>query len=199
MDQNLKNRLVGIGVLLLVAAVILPLLLDGANRDALQADTRLPPPPEVPAADALLQAPAPELPMAEAELAREHVPAEPEPAPVIPPVAVAPTPTPAPAAAPAPARAPVAETPAADPRLTGLAEAWDVQLAALSSAEGAERLRAKVAAAGYKVRVIRAGSLLKVVVGPELRRADAEKLRDRLAADARIGKPADARLVRYIP
>lgn len=200
MDQVLKNRVVGAVVLLAVAAIVLPLVLDGANEDALLADTRLPPPPAVPDAAALLQPPPQDMPQAEAEIAREHLPVEPE-APVIPPVAVAPGPAPvapvvAPAAAPAPAAS--APTPAPDTRLASLAEAWDVQLAALSTIESAERLRAKVAAAGYKARVLRAGNLFKVVVGPELRREDAEQLRTRLAADARVGKP-NGMLVRYIP
>lgn len=203
MDQTLKNRLVGVGVLLVLAAIVLPLVFDGANQDALLADTRLPPPPAVPEAEALLTAPAPELPQAEAELAREHVPAEPEAPAPLPPVAVAPGTAPAPAVAAPPAAAPAAPAPAAttaaDPRLAGLAEAWDVQLAAVSAPEGAERLRGKLVAAGYKARVVKVGALYKVLAGPELRREDAEKLRAKLAADARVGKPADARLVRYIP
>lgn len=204
MDQTLKNRLVGVGVLLVLAAIVLPLVFDGANQDALRADTRLPPPPAVPEAEALLTAPAPELPMAEAELARDHVPAEPEAPAPLPPVAVAPgtAPAAAPAAPPATpvAAAPTpAAAPVADPRLAGLAEAWDLQLAAVSAPDGAERLRNKLVAAGYKARVAKVGAFYKVLVGPELRREDAEKLRAKLAADARVGKPADARLVRYIP
>lgn len=204
MDQTLKKRLVGIAVLLLLAAIVLPLVLDGANKDALMADTRLPPPPVVADADGLLAAPPGEWATAEGEIAREHLPAEPEP---IPPVAVAPTAadaapaeiTPPAAAVTAPAPVP-APAPAAvvEPRLAALAEAWDVQVAAVSAPEGAERLRAKLVAAGYKARVVRVKGMHKVVVGPELRRDAAEKLLDRLAADARVGKPKGM-LVRYVP
>lgn len=204
----MKKRLVGIAVLVLLAVIVLPLVLDGANEDALLADTRLPPPPAVPEAAALLEAPPAELAAAEGGIARDHVPAEPEPvvAPVVPPVAVAPAatapalPAPATAAATPAAAAPVeaAPAPAADPRLAALAEAWDVQVAAVSSPDGAERLRGQLAKAGYKARIVRAGGLHKVVVGPELRRAAAEKLRDRLAADARVSKPKGM-LVRYVP
>lgn len=210
----MKKRLVGIAVLLLLAVIVLPLVLDGANEDALLADTRLPPPPAVPEAAALLEAPPAELAAAEGGIARDHVPAEPEPvvAPVVPPVAVAPAAAApaavpavaAPAARPAAPSVPAAATAAepvpapADPRLAALAEAWDVQVAAVSSPDGAERLRGQLAKAGYKARIVRAGGLHKVVVGPELRRAAAEKLRDRLAADARVGKPKGM-LVRYVP
>lgn len=204
----MKKRLVGVAVLLLLAVIVLPLVLDGANEEALLADTRLPPPPAVPEADALLEAPPAELAAAEGGIARDHVPAEPEPeiAPVIPPVAVAPasaTPAATPAAPVATPVAPAATVaaepaPAADPRLAALAEAWDVQVAAVSSPDGAERLRGQLVKAGYKARVVRANGLNKVVVGPELRRSAAEKLRDRLAGDARVGKPKGM-LVRYVP
>ncbi|MFZ5723366.1 MAG: SPOR domain-containing protein [Pseudomonadota bacterium] len=198
MDPILKKRLTGTAVLVVLAALLLPLVLDGANEEALLADTRLPPPPAVPDAAALLEAPPEAVSAAETEIARDHVPVEPE-APVIPPVAVAPgTPPAETEPAPVPAPAVAAPAPVADPRLASLAEAWDVQLAAVSSPDGADRLRASVATAGYKARIVRAGPLYKVVVGPELRREDAEKLRAKLAADARIGKPAGM-LVRYIP
>lgn len=200
MDQALKNRLVGVGVLMAIAVVVLPLLFDGANQQALLADTRMPPAPEMPEPAALLAEPPAQLPEAEEEITRDHMPAEPEPAPVAAPVAVAPsvpvaaTPV-VPAAAPA---APVAPAPAADARLAAMAEAWDVQVAAVSAADGAERLRGKLQQAGYKARVVQRDGRYKVVVGPVLRREDAEALRARLAGDAQVGKPAGLP-VRYVP
>lgn len=199
MDQTLKKRLTGIAVLLLLAMLLLPLIFDGANQKGLLEDTRLPPPPEVPAAEVLLASPPAELAEVEGAIAREHQPAEPEAPAVIPPVAVAAVPAAVPA--PVPAAAP-ASTPTAgvttDPRLASLAEAWDVQVAALGSAEGTAALVKKLQSAGYKVRVTKAGNLHKVLVGPELRRAAAEKLQAALAADARVGK-LQGRLVRYVP
>lgn len=204
MNQALKTRLVGVVVLVALAAILLPLLFDGANQQALLADTRMPPPPQVPDAASLLAEPASRVPEAEGDIAREHVAVEPE-AEVIAPVAVAPPPTPAStAAAPVAAPAPVATVaapavaPVADARLAALAEAWDVQVAAVAAADGAERLRARLVKAGYKARVHKVGPLFKVLVGPELRRADAEALRGKLATDARAGKPK-AVLVRYVP
>lgn len=201
MDQALKNRLVGVGVLMAIAVVVLPLLFDGANQQALLADTRMPPAPEVPEPASLLAEPPAQLPEAEEEITRDHVPAEPEPpAPVVAPVAVAPS-VPAAAAPVAPAATPAAAPPgvqAADPRLATLAEAWDVQVAAVSAADGADRLRAKLQQSGYKARIVQRDGRYKVVVGPVLRREDAEALRGKLAADARVGKPAGM-LVRYVP
>lgn len=201
MDQSLKNRLVGGGVLLLLAVIVLPWLFDGANEQALLSATRMPAPPEVPAANELLAEDTAPLAEAEGAIARDHVPAEPESA-VVAPVAVAPAPAvvapvtsaPVPAAPPAAVPAPSP----ADPRLAALAEAWDVQLVAVSSPEGAARVRDQLTRAGYKARILSAGNLHKVLVGPELRKADAQALRERIAADKRIGLPPGM-LVRYIP
>lgn len=218
-DPALKNRLVGVVVLLLLAVLLLPVLFDGANEQALLADTRMPQPPDVPSAGSLLGEPPSIVPETESAIDAAHAPAEPE----IPPVAVAPgappeyavadtagvaevgiapatvkaVPPPAPAATgPVPAVPAVPAKP--DPRLASLAEAWDVQVAAVSTLESAQQLRGKLAAAGYKSRVLAAGKLFRVVVGPELRREDATALRDKLAVDARFGKPKGM-LVRYVP
>lgn len=229
-DPALKNRLVGVVVLLLIAVVLLPVLLDGDNQQALLADSRLPVAPDVPAAEGLLAEGPALAPGVEAEIAAAHAPAEPE---TVPPVAVAPGAppdydinVPAPVAestvtqatvgpvAPAPpavaARPPVVPEAAptavasptavatADARLASLAEAWDVQVAALSTLESANALKAKLVAAGYKSRVLAAGKMFRVVVGPELRKDDAAALRDKLLADGRFGKSAGI-LVRYVP
>lgn len=220
-DQTLKNRLVGVVVLLLLAVVLLPALFDGANEQALLADTRMPVPPEVPAAGELLAAPPSIVPETESAIAAAHALAEPE----IPPVAVAPGLPPEdtaadlaavegavapsvvgpvasaaakPASSPVPAAATVPPPAQPDQRLASLAEAWDVQVAAVSTLESAEQLRKKLVAAGYKARVLAAGKLFRVVVGPELRREDATIMRDKLAADARFGK-VKGMLVRYVP
>lgn len=196
MDQTLKNRLVGAAVLLVLAVIVLPLLFDGANQQALMSDLRMPVPPEVPDAAALIDGGRSTLAEAKNEVLREHAPVEPEPEPAVP-VAVAPSPAePVPESSPAPATSQPAAP--ADERLAKLAEAWDVQVAAGSSAEGAERLRSTLVAAGYKARVRRNATIYRVVVGPVLRREDALALRSALAADARVGKPAGL-LVRYIP
>lgn len=196
MDQTLKNRLVGAAVLLVLAVIVLPLLFDGANQQALMSDLRMPVPPEVPDAAALIDGGRSALAEAKNEVLREHAPVEPEPEPAVP-VAVAPSPAePVPESSPAPAT-PQPAAPA-DDRLAKLAEAWDVQVAAGSSAEGAERLRSALVAAGYKARVRRDAAIYRVVVGPVLRREDALALRSALSTDKRVGKPAGL-LVRYIP
>lgn len=182
--------------MLVLAVIVLPLLFDGANQQALMSDLRMPVPPEVPDAAALIDGGRSALAEAKNEVLREHAPVEPEPEPAVP-VAVAPSPAePVPESSPAPAT-PQPAAPA-DDRLAKLAEAWDVQVAAGSSAEGAERLRSALVAAGYKARVRRDAAIYRVVVGPVLRREDALALRSALSTDKRVGKPAGL-LVRYIP
>jgi DedD protein len=223
-DPTLKNRLVGAAVLLALAVILLPMLFNGANEQALLMDTRIPVAPQVPSADSLLADPPSTVTATEAEIARAHELADAQSQ--VPPVALAPglppdmpvpdisaaeaavapsavrplpTPTPTPAVAPA---APVAAVPppapVADTRLASLAEAWDVQVAAVSTLDSANQLRGKLVAAGYKARVLAAGKLFRVVVGPELRRDDAVALRDKLAADTRFSKTRGM-LVRYVP
>lgn len=201
MDVTIKHRLVGAAVLLALAVIFLPMLFDGANQRALLSDTRMPEAPVVPAAETLLEEPAPRMAAAEEEIAQVHEPAEPEPA-VVAPVAVAPAP---PASGAEAVPTPAAGTGHASPppgARTDLAEAWDVQVAALATADAAEKLRAKLAKAGYNARVRAVQSagktVYRVLVGPELRRDVAVTLRDRLAADARVGKPSGL-LQRYVP
>lgn len=113
-------------------------------------------------------------------------------APVPPPAA---TPTPAPAAPPAAAPAPVAPAqqvvPSAQPEtapkpLSG----WVVQLASLSSKDNALALRERLRGLGYTafVEEIKSaqGVLYRVRVGPELERANAESLRNRLEQQVQI-------------
>ena len=73
-----------------------------------------------------------------------------------------------------------------------------MQVAALSTAEAAEKLRVKLAQAGYKAQIAPLGRLFRVTVGPELRKEDALAIRDRIATDARFGKP-EGRVARYVP
>ncbi|MDV3238684.1 MAG: SPOR domain-containing protein, partial [Gammaproteobacteria bacterium] len=87
--------------------------------------------------------------------------------------AAAAEPAPAPAAASAPAE------PAAAPQ-----SGWIVQLASLSNKDNAMALRERLRGLGYTAFVEEAktakGVLYRVRVGPELERANAEKLRNRL-------------------
>ena len=208
MDNLVKQRVIGAVVLVALAVIFVPMLLEqpedelgpvGSNlpdkpdqivRDRVE-PLILPEPPEesepaqvvldAPAADAAAPGEAAPIPDPQAPPAAS-APVEPAPAP---PAAAPATPaepvTPPAAATPAPAPAPVVqpETTPAKP-LSG----WVVQLASLASKDNALALQERLRGLGYTAFVEETktaqGVLFRVRVGPELERANAEKLRDRL-------------------
>lgn len=110
-----------------------------------------------------------------------------------PPVAAAPAPTPAPKAkAPvtktkvAPTKPKLADTKKAHKSTTSTsAQAWAVQLGSFSDKINAEKLMKTLQSQGYAsyVQVIKTSkgtNLTKVLVGPELRREDAQKIQEKL-------------------
>ena len=90
------------------------------------------------------------------------------------------------AAAPAPVPTQAAPAVAAAKPLSG----WVVQLASLSKKDNALALRARLQQLGYTAFVEEArtsqGLLFRVRVGPELERASAEKMRDRLQEQVKL-------------
>ena len=157
MDRRLQERLVGAATLALLAVVFLPMLLDrgGARMD----HTEIPPRPRMEAAvDAAAPRPAPWSQSQEPPQARE-----PRDEPQSPPrkkwFAAAPPPE--------------------------QQTAWAVQTGSFSKRDNAEELNRKLRAHDYPayVRSARAANgetRYQVRVGPELLRADAEKLQEKL-------------------
>ncbi len=194
MDSKLKQRLVGAVVLVALAVILVPMILEGPE-DLGEPGSNLPPMPEAiirePAEPLVLPPPevtVPEPPeeLAEAPTATEQAPAAPEPAGPSSPdpgtgqadAGAAPEPPlEAPAREPAGPAVAKGTTP---PELTG----WVVQLGSFSREANATALRDKVRALGYAAFVQAAktpkGTTYRVRVGPELERARAEKLRDEL-------------------
>lgn len=202
MDDKLKQRLVGAAVIVALAAIFIPMILEGPDdgmgpvgsnlppapeykvKDRVE-PLVLPPPPETGAGTASEPAGVPDAPeaalpetgtLAEAEPAPSPAPAPaPEPAPK-------PAPAPAPESAPAPAPAPAPAQPAATP---APASGWVVQVASFSQQANAERLQERLQEQGYQAFVESAstgsGSTWRVRVGPVPERAAAEKLQGEIA------------------
>lgn len=169
MDQKLKERLTGAIVLVLLAVILLPLVMDDARKvDTGIKATNIPEKPQEEFTTRLVPIPEQD----------EVVPVEEtaDPAPVEePPVVTAETET---AAEPAPAE-PVAEPEVETGGLTG----WVVQVGSFSR-KNADSLDARLRAAGYSSYVVddpvvaRDGSLLyRVRIGPEVLRSEALKLK----------------------
>lgn len=204
MERQRKERLVGAAVLVMLAVIFIPMVLD----DTVQPETgisgtNIPPQPEgeftsrvVPLDSDAPAAPAPAPvstdgqagltpPATGAAVDPVAPPPEPEPRPA------AGTVAPAPGVAPAPkdvekatVPAPAAAAPAAGTSADAGASAWVVQLGSFSDEANANSLNKKLRQAGYSsfVEPLQQGGarVFRVRVGPELRRSAAQNVRDRL-------------------
>ena len=188
MDKQLKQRIIGGLLLLLLAAIITPLLLRTPEEVRVALDMSIPPPPTLPqmAIEPVVDQAEQEMALAEIEQDRDTVRRAGEDydqrerdagAPAAQPATDVPTQAP-PAVTEAPA---VRQDP---PPLTG----WAVQVGSYSSADSAGGQAQQLRDAGYRAftRTVEQGgqTLHRVFAGPELDRDAAVALRERLASDA---------------
>lgn len=157
MNQGSRQRLLGILVLVALASILLPLLLDFRSGYPVDTSSRIPPPPEIP----------------------------PQPLPQL--EAPAPTPEDNPSAPPpqqlfqlpeagsennAPDTAAVPEDPGLDDK--GLPRAWVLQLGAFQEERNALELRDRLVAAGHRAFVQHSADAepvaYRVFVGPKMTR-----------------------------
>ena len=180
MDFILKQRLVGAIVLLSLAIIFIPVILEGPDDDWTPRVQEIPVPPQI-EYPAEVELPVPDespAPVPEVTTPVElPVPAAPAtaatPPPVEEPVPVKPEP---------PAKQPVAKQPAPKPGLP--AGSWVIQVGSFSQQLNASGLRDRLQKTGYNSRLqeISAGNgkAWRVLVGPFETRAAAEKQRDRI-------------------
>ncbi|WP_405118488.1 SPOR domain-containing protein [Pseudomonas leptonychotis] len=173
LDKGLKQRMVGALVLLALAVIFLPMLLsreDESQRVQVDAPA-MPVAPEMP--DIELQpvvVPEPQL-----------LPDEPVDADAVQPLESIET-----AAVETPAVAPVPAVPVAPPATPSKLDAnslpisWSVQLASLSSGDGAQKLQKTLRTQGYNAYIRSVDGMNRVFVGPLIERAEADRLRDQL-------------------
>jgi len=184
MDQKLKQRLVGAVVLISLAVIFIPIILEGPDDEWSPASQGMPEPPkidyrahiELPPPDA---GPSPQQVPAVVEPVAEEA-AAPEPAAgesAAKPVAAAPEPKPS-----APAPVPATAIPAG---------AWLIQVGSFSLQPNARGLRDRLRQAGFEVFLqdIQTASgeiTYRVLVGPLDDRATAEKLQQRLLREQQL-------------
>ena len=197
MNQQIKQRLVGAVVLVSLAVIFIPMLLDGGDESEMPVfgsnipekpdvkfeplDIPLEPVTPIPEEKPLLVEKAEPEPVAPADKKLQEEPlvakaAEP---------ATQKSPPPELLVRKAPAPEPVQATkPAAQP------VAWVVQVGSFSSADNAMRLRDKLRAKGYRAYVekLKSGTatVYRVRIGPELKREDAEVKLESLQRDMKI-------------
>ena len=192
MDQNTKQRIVGSGVILVVAVVLLPVLFDGQGSYDMPLESRIPAPLAFPEPPRIV----PERPVviADTDQIRVDAVASPDlpiaapqstpvsasqdtsaPSVVVPAAAVI-------AAVTEPAVLPPVEAPKLDS--AGLPEGWSVRLGSFSSAANARSLVERLQARGHRAysREVRTeqGTLTAVFVGPGVDRAAMQQLQGQL-------------------
>jgi len=196
MEQKLKQRLVGAIVLVSLAVIFIPIILEGPDDEWSPRSHSMPEPPRMDyGADMELALPPVETPEAgEVEPMESGEPEEPEEpavaAAVAPPVAQPPAPvTAAPPPAqpsPPPAVAPVKKTETVPVPPPG----WYIQVGSFSQKMNAEGLRDRLQAAGHTTRLqainIGKAQVYRVLVGPAASRTSAEQQNSRLATQQKI-------------
>lgn len=183
MNDHLKQRLVGAVVLVALAVIFVPMLLQGNKRSGIPMfGSNVPAKPDLKAGeiDIPLQVPTP-APAASATVVEQPV----KPQAVRPAVKAAePAKTPEPAAAPAEQAQRL--KPAVPASTAPPADGWAVQVGSFGAAHNAMKLRDSLRAKGYpayveQVKVSR-GASYRVRVGPMLARGEAVALQGKLEA-----------------
>lgn len=188
MDEPLKQRLVGAAVLVLLAVIFIPMILDRPSEPEVRIEhPTLPARSEDEFSSRIVPLTEPKTPLASAEARRQVVP-ESEPAR---PAAPAEPPKPVTAAARPPATekksVPVPAPEPEAPKAESAPAAWAIQLGSFSSAENAVALRDKLKKMGYVAFIetarVDGKEITRVFVGPELARERAGELVKKLQAE----------------
>jgi DedD protein len=194
MEQKLKQRLVGAIVLVSLAVIFVPIILEGPDNEWSPRSHGMPEPPRMDYGVDMELA----LPPVESADTGEAEPMEPG-EPVVPaePVAavavVPPVAQPAEPVKPAPPPAQPSPPPAAPDKNDSIQappSGWYIQVGSFSQRMNAEGLRDRLQAAGHTTRLqtinIGKAQVYRVLVGPAASRASAEQQNSRLATQQKI-------------
>ena len=192
MDQQLKQRLTGAVVLVSLAVIFVPIILEGPRDEWTPRDHTIPEPPAMDyQAPSELPIPAP-LPSAAPEQTEDSVAEAPRTVAVpLPPPAAQNAPD-KPVKEPPPPPPPPSEpgTSTASKQPATPAAGWYVQVGSFGQADNAGRLRDRLKDAGMDAHLHTAdtdkGTSYRVVVGPSATRPRAEKLQQQLATTQKL-------------
>ncbi len=194
MDQQLKQRLVGAVVLVSLAVIFIPVILEGPDDEWEPRTQTIPQPPQLDFHAGM------DLPLPDTEDESDAGPAEATPGQAEParvqedsrdatPVPASTISEPAPVTTPAKATTPAARE---EPAPASLADGWYAQVGSFSQQANAVRLRDRLTKSGYSAHLQQTdsgkGSSYRVLAGPEQGREDAEKLLRKLIKDLRLNK-----------
>jgi len=200
MEQGLKERLVGAAVIVILAVIFIPMLLDDTeDQEVVITETNIPPKPEnmplPPSVDERI------IP-ADSNFSSRIIPVQEEPAveevkePVVqkteeavPPAEKKETTSPKPAQT-AGQKSAAAAGKNDEPATNVGVSAWVVQLGSFSSEKNAQELNQKLKKAGFRsfVEPLKQNNTTsyRVRVGPELRRSDAQIIKEKLKSTMQI-------------
>lgn len=203
MDQMLKQRLIGAIVIIALAVIFVPMILEKPDKELSTRTQSMPPPPTidyqsevglpVPAGSAESPEPA-ETPVAVPDQEVSALPESAETAGASAQTKVKPAPAESPrppTAKPTTAKqtAPERKSPAKATSAAGRGD-WVLQVGSFTQQTNAQKLRDRLTKAGYRVSVQVAksadGSVHRVLVGPVSDRPAAERLRDKLAREQKL-------------
>jgi DedD protein len=192
MDQMLKQRLIGAIVIIALAVIFIPMILEGPDDELSPRTQDMPPPPTIDyQSEVELAVPEESTEPAEtlADTTEQEVSAVPE-SPMSQPEAVT-----IEAEVPAKPAEPVVakQTSPGIPSRTATASTqggWIVQVGSFSQQDNALSLRDRLKKSGYQASVKdvkgAGGTIHRVLVGPVSDRAAAERLRDKLASEQKL-------------
>lgn len=175
-DRTITYRLIGASIMVLSAAIVLPLILDGERPPELDVQVQVSEPPEFPALKIAPVQPVDALPIESSEEEKEPQEISLIPVPKTAKDVDEPIQQAAPKLTPKPVQKVVVEK--TTPEV--IADRWVVQIASFKSKDNAIRLVDKLKQANYDAYSITANSLYKVFVGPELKRETSEKIRNEI-------------------
>lgn len=181
LDTKSKYRLIGAGLLMVSAAVLLPLVLDGERPTSLDVQITVPEKPSFP--EVVI---APVEPVDELTDDTEEFPdpntiqliSEPEETPKV-----------VQQAEPIPEVkqvAPVEKPATVKKEVAPIGERWTLQVATFGKKDNASRTLKRLQDAGYPAYVMTSNSLFKVFVGPELKREASEKMKSKVLKEFKL-------------
>jgi DedD protein len=193
MDQMLKQRLIGAIVIIALAVIFIPMILEGPDDELSPRTQNMPPPPTIDY-QTEVELPVPEESTGPAgshddTATEQEVSAIPEPPTSQPEAVTSEAEAPARQAGPAVAKQPSPEM--SSRTATSITQGgWILQVGSFSQQLNALSLRDRLKKSGYQVSVKdvkgAGGTIYRVLIGPVSDRPSAEKLRDKLASEQKL-------------
>ncbi|WP_421852728.1 SPOR domain-containing protein [Marinomonas sp.] len=183
-DRTITYRLIGAGIMVLSAAIILPLILDGERPTELDVQVQVTTPPAFPAVEIAPVQPVDSLPVTQSigdDKAVEDIRLIPIPQSAKDVSSISKTESTVSAKPEVKSEVkPIVKESVEKAASVPVADRWVLQIATFKSKENAIRLVERLKKANYDAYSLTTNSLYKVYVGPEFKRETSEKMRDEI-------------------